>query len=97
MNPPIFGKLPDKATDSNFDRLASIWAEFGVLADSRNPVSYDLIVGDNPLVPSTKNRPRGRIITFQSAVSDLFDVGLGTDGRWTINASDACTVQIIWF
>lgn len=95
MSRPKFVKIDDDNTQTNFDELTKKFAEFSSLVDSKE-VEQTLVTGDNAVtVPMP--RPRGRVITYQSAAANFFDKGLDSNGRWTINASAPCTVRLFFF
>lgn len=95
MKKPLFVSTDNTAVNRNFQSLTNKFAEMFPGVDSR-PITVTLVVGDNVVVPPVV-RPRGRILTFQSAASNLFDKGLNAAGNWVINASSACTVTLYFF
>lgn len=92
---PRFVPVTDLNTQQNFDEVTKHFVELypGVWAREQE---VTLGVGDTSVRPSTP-RPRGRLITFQTAASDIFDRGLQADGTWTFNSSAACTIRVAFF
>lgn len=95
MKKPLFVSTDNVAVNRNFQSLTNKFAEMFPGVDSR-PITVTLVIGDNVVVPPVA-RPKGRILTFQSAASNLFDKGLNADGNWVINASSSCRVTLYFF
>lgn len=95
MKKPLFVVTDNVDVNRNFQSLTSKFAEMFPGVDSR-PITVTLVIGDNVIVPPV-SRPKGRILTFQSASSVLFDKGLNSAGNWVINSSSSCTVTLYFF
>lgn len=55
-----------------------------------------LAVGVNAITPTVAN-PVGRITAFQSAVSNIYDIGLNrATGKWEVNSSAVCSVRFLF-
>lgn len=95
MKQPNFIKVQDDAAQKNFNELRKVFFEMYAGAGSKE-TSATLAVGDNEIPPTVPN-PKGRIITFQSAASTLFDKGLNSAGKWVINSSAICDIKLAFF
>jgi hypothetical protein len=82
--------------NKNFQELTRVFKAMPDLANASGPVTVNLVPGDNPIATGIA-KAQGRIITFQSAISFLFDKGLDAQNRWVINASGAVKIIVYFF
>lgn len=95
MKRPLLVKTADDKADDNFRRIADTLELAGPLGNTE-PVVVTLEVGDNPVKPPGRTRPRGAIITFRSAVADIYDKGLDASSRWVFNSSAPVTIHVVF-
>lgn len=95
--PILLGRLDDETSERNMQAIVKAFSEIGPAALGLETLDVVLAVGDND-VHSPIKRPHGRLVSYQSAASNLFDKGIkaGTEDTWVINASATCTCRFIF-
>lgn len=93
----LIGKTDNQTLDSNFAEVSRGLSELSPLANGVETTDQTLAVGDNNIpVPGKIKTPRGRVTTYISAASTLFDKGM-VNGKWVVNASAVCTARFLFY
>lgn len=91
---PLIRHVDDEPSQANFQELQRFFVELypGVWSKEQ---TVALITGNNTIHTGLA-KPRGRIITYQDAASNLFDSVPG-DGTWIINASAPANIRLAFY
>jgi hypothetical protein len=94
---PILVPVDDKATKQNFDEMNKHMSDMSPIVRGALVGPIALAVGNNEItLPARLQNPSGRVVVYQSTVSDLADAGI-QNGKWLLFSSTVCTVKLLFF